>query len=141
MTYNYTKELKKFTEWKENEERLLRKLNVDEDIITKLHDYDVKAFNKERSYKSKQRATRDVFFLNIPVEDKKEVNTVADLLDEIENEALFTYLSKTDQVTLNIILLKMLGYSVQETSHILNIDVKSIYNRTQRLKKKIKFNE
>lgn len=141
MTYNYTKELKKFTEWKENEERLLRKLNVDEDIISNLHDYDVKAFNKERSYKSKQRATRDVFFLNIPVEDKKEVTTVTDLLDEIENEALFTYLSKTDQVTLNIILLKMLGYSVQETSHILDVDVKSIYNRTQRLKKKIKFNE
>jgi DNA-directed RNA polymerase specialized sigma24 family protein len=141
MTYNYTKELKKFTEWKENEERLLRKLNVDEDIITNLHDYDVKAFNKERSYKSKQRATRDVFFLNIPVENKKEVTTVTDLLDEIENEALFSYLSKTDQVTLNIILLKMLGYSVQETSHILDVDVKSIYNRTQRLKKKIKFNE
>lgn len=137
MTYNYTKELKKFTEWKENEERLLRKLNVDEDIISNLHDYDVKAFNKERSYKSKQRATRDVFFLNIPVEDKKEVTTVSDLLDEIENEALFTYLSKTDQITLNIILLKMMGYSIKDISNITGLNIDAIHTRIHRIRKKL----
>lgn len=141
MAYNYNKEIRKFNEWKENEEKLLRHLNVEEKTISDLHDYDVKAFQLERSIKRRQFPTRDQFFLNIPYEDKKEIRTVSDFLDEIEDEALFSYLSKTDHITLNIVLMKMLGYSTSEICQILDINAKSVYNRIQRLKKKIKFDE
>ncbi|MGN1182599.1 MAG: hypothetical protein ACI4SR_06275 [Faecalibacillus sp.] len=59
----------------------------------------------------------DSLFYNVPYYDQKEIVTVDDLLDEIENETLFHYLSQTD------ILLKILGYSTKEISEILDINV------------------
>lgn len=138
MAYNYNKEFRKFKEWKENEEQLLRHLNVEEKIINDLHDYDVKAFKLERNIKSKQFPTRDIFFLNIPYEDIKEIKTVSDFLGEIEDETIFSYLSKTDRVTLNIILFRMLGYSVNEISNITGIKNSAIHMRINRLKKILK---
>ena len=43
-----------------------------------------------------------------------EVKTVADLLDEIEDETLYRALLTVDRRTLQIILLKMQGYSTKE---------------------------
>lgn len=110
---------KKLTKWKkrkEQEEQLLRTLNVDETIISQLHQYDWETFKAERRIRRKQNVTLDSLFYNVPYYDQKEIVTVDDLLDEIENEALFHYLSQTDQTTLTIILLKILGYSAKEIS-------------------------
>ena len=136
MAYNNYIEKKKFKEWKEKEEKLLRFLNVEEDTISELHEYDVQVFNKERSIKSRQTPTRDVFFFNIPYEYKKEIKTVSDMLDELSNEALFTYLSQTDQVTLNIVLLKIMGYTAKEIASILNMEIRTVYSKVEQLKKK-----
>lgn len=138
MSYNYAKELAKWTKWKEQEEQLLRSLNVEEKIIKQLHEYDWEAFKADRRIRRKQNVTLDRLFYSIPYYDKKDILTVEDLLDEIENEALLHYLSQTDQVTLNIILLKMLGYSTKEISEILKISPSKIYKRIQRLRKKLK---
>lgn len=127
MSYNYGKELTKWKKWKEQEEQLLRTLNVDEDIISKLHQYDWKTFKAERRIRRKQNVTLDSLFYNVPYYDQKEIVKVDDFLDEIENEALFHYLSQTDQTTLTIILLKILGYSTKEISEILDIKVATIY--------------
>ena len=82
--------------------------------------------------------TLDNLFYNVPYYDQKEIIIVDDLLDEIENEALFHYLSQTDQTTLTIILLKILGYSTKEISEILDINVATIYQRIHRLKNNLK---
>lgn len=138
MSYNYAKELAKWTKWKEQEEQLLRSLNVEENIINQLHEYDWEAFKADRRIRRKQNVTLDSLFYSIPYYDKKDILTVEDLLDEIENEALFHYLSQTDQITLNIILMKILGYSTREISEILKISPSKIYKRIQRLRKKLK---
>lgn len=138
MSYNYGKELTKWKKWKEQEEQLLRTLNVDEDIISQLQQYDWETFKAERRIRRKQNVTLDSLFYNVPYYDQKEIVTVDDLLDEIENEALFHYLSQTDQTTLTIILLKILGYSTKEISKILDINVASIYQRIHRLKNNLK---
>lgn len=138
MSYNYGKELTKWKKWKEQEEQLLRTLNVDEDIISQLHQYDWETFKAERRIRRKQNVTLDSLFYNVTYYDQKEIVTVDDLLDEIENEALFHYLSQTDQTTLTIILLKILGYSTKEISEILVINVASIYQRIHRLKNNLK---
>ena len=44
MVYNHAKEESQWKKWKEQEERLLRSLNVDEDIIMELRKYDWNAF-------------------------------------------------------------------------------------------------
>lgn len=138
MSYNKAKEFKKWTLWKKKEEDLLRKLGVDEKVIMQLREYDYQILLSERRVKRKQIVTKDVFFLNIPSYDKREIRTVEDILDNIENEVLFSYLSKMDSKTLYILLLKLLGYSTSEISKTLQIDEGSIYGRIHRLRKKIK---
>ena len=45
------------------------------------------------------------------IERQTEVHSVSDLLDEIENENLYRALLAVDKRTLQIVLLKMQGYS------------------------------
>lgn len=138
MGFNYQKELIKWNQWKKQEEELLKALNVDDSIIKQLYDYDWEMFKTERRIRGRQDTTINTVLNNIPYYDKKEVNTIDDLLSQIENEALFNYLSTIDKETLTIILLKIFGYSTQEISKILNLSNSSIYKKIHRLRKKLK---
>ena len=68
-------------------------------------------------------------------EQQAEVKTVADLLDEIENENLYLALAKVDRRTLQIILLKMQGYSTKEIAPIVQLTTVAIYARLDHLRK------
>ena len=110
MKYNYSREKIKWENEKILEEKLLKDNNIDQAIIKKLRDYDWIDFNKERSFRTHQNITKDVFFNLTETNDKKEINSINDLMDEIENENLYKILSKEDDVTLND--LKNLNYKV-----------------------------
>ena len=138
MCFNYQKELIKWNQWKKQEEELLKALNVDDNIIKQLYDYDWEMFKTERRIRGRQDTTINTVLNNIPYYDKKEINTIDDLLSEIENEALFNYLSTIDKETLTIILLKIFGYSTHEISEILSLSHSSIYKKIHRLRKKLK---
>ena len=138
MGFNYQKELIKWNQWKKQEEELLKALNVDDHIIKQLYDYDWEMFKTERRIRGRQDTTINTVLNNIPYYDKKEINTIDDLLSEIENEALFNYLSTIDKETLTIILLKIFGYSTHEISEILSLSHSSIYKKIHRLRKKLK---
>ena len=122
MSYNKAQELKKWQLWKQQEEILLRNLGVEENIIQQLREYDYQMFLTDRRIRSRQMTTVDTFFLNAPYYDKQEILTIENLLDNIESESLFIYLSKTDSKTLAILLLKILGYSASEISKILGMN-------------------
>lgn len=138
MGFNYSKEVIKWNKWKKQEEELFRALNVDEDVIQQLHNYDWQMFKTDYRFGRRQSPVIDTVLNNIPYYDKKEMNTIDDVLNEIESEALFNYLSVTDKETLNVLLLKMLGYSTSEISEILNLSSSSIYKKIQRVRKKLK---
>ena len=95
-------------------------------------------FNKERSFRTHQNITKDVFFNLTETNDKKEINSINDLMDEIENENLYKILSKEDDVTLKILVYKIQGYSTKEIANILGITIDNIYYRIKKLRKKIK---
>lgn len=138
MGFNYQKELIKWNKWKSQEEELLRSLDVDENIIRQLHDYDWEMFKSERRIRGRQNTTINTVLNNIPYYDQKEINTIDDLLSQIGNEALFNYLSTIDKETSTIILLKIFGYSTHEISKILGLSLSSIYKKIHRLRKKLK---
>lgn len=138
MGFNYQKELIKWNKWKSQEEELLRSLDVDENIIRQLHDYDWEMFKSERRIRGRQNTTINTVLNNIPYYDQKEINTIDDLLSQIENEALFNYLSTIDKETSTIILLKIFGYSTHEISKILGLSLSSIYKKIHRFRKKLK---
>lgn len=138
MGFNYAEEYKKWLEWKEEEEELLRTLKVPESTIKELRSYDWNEFKRERSIVSRQVPTKEIFFVVKPTFDKKDIFDVGNLLNEINDEDLYIILSNTDHITLNILLLRILGYTMDEVSKITGIPRSSIYYRIHILKEKIK---
>lgn len=64
------------------------------------------------------------------------MRTVEDLLDEIGNEQLFDILRKADKLTLEILLMRMEGYSDSEIAHMMDLDKYAVSMRIYRLRKK-----
>lgn len=138
MAYNHGREERKWRIWKEAEEKILRKCGVNESVIEKIRIDDRTDFNSNRRF---YRWTNDVAEYLEGMADKEqqaEVKTVADLLDEIENENLYLALAKVDRRTLQIILLKMQGYSTKEIAPIVQLTTGAIYARLDHLRKKLK---
>ena len=138
MAYNKAKAEKEWLRWKEAEEKKLRELGVDEETIQRLHTYDWAQFNKERQYLQRQVdwspyvdwvSAQD---LELPVEDTES------LLDSIEDMELFSLLHTVDKLTLEILLMKMDGYSSKEISEKTDLSVNAIDLRIFKLKKKLK---
>ena len=138
MSFNYGREERKWRLWKEAEEKQLRNLGVNEDTIEQLHTYDWEVFNSDRRYY--RRLKDEGTYLEEVVEDttQPEVKTVEDFLDNIENQQLYQVLIKVDRLTLQIVVMKIQGYSTHEIAPRLNITEKAIYRRLDRLKEKIK---
>ena len=118
--------------------KVIKKNNVNHAIINMLRNYDWNDFKRERSFRTHQNITKDVFFNLTETNDKKEINSINDLMDEIENENLYKILSKEDDVTLKILVYKIQGYSTKEIANILGITIDNIYYRIKKLRKKIK---
>ena len=135
MAYNHGREDRKWRIWKEAEEKVLRECGVDEATIEQIRTDDRADFNSNRRF---YRWTNDVAEYLEGMADKEqqaEVKTVADLLDEIENENLYLALAKVDRRTLQIILLKMQGYSTKEIAPIVQLTTGAIYARLDHLRK------
>ena len=138
MAYNHGREERKWRIWKEAEETILRKCGVDEDTIEKIRIYDRADFNATRRF---YRYLNDIGEYLEGMADREqpaEVKTVEDLLDEIESENLYRALLTVDKRTLQIVLLKMQGYSIKEIAPLVGLTTGAIYARLNHLRKKMK---
>ena len=138
MAYNHGKEERKWRLWKEAEEKILRESGVDENIIEEIRIYDRAEFNSDRRFYRRLNDMEE--YIEKVADDglNTEIKTVSALLDEIENENLYAALLRVDKHTLEIVLLKMQGYSTKEISAMLQLTEKAIYKRMDRLRKKLK---
>ena len=138
MAYNHGKAERKWRLWKEAEEKILRDCGVPESTIEELRIYDRADFNSNRRF---YRYLNDVAEYLDEMSDTlppKEVNTVTDLLNEIENENLYRALLTVDKRTLQIVLLKIQGYSTKEIAPLVGLTPGAIYARLDHLRKKLK---
>ena len=122
----------------EAEEKLLRECGVDEATIEQIRMADRADFNSNRRF---YRWTNDVAEYLEDMADRErqaEVNTVAELLDEIESENLYQVLVTVDGRTLKIVLLKMQGYSTKEIAPLVHLTTGAIYARLDHLRKKLR---
>ena len=71
-------------------------------------------------------------------EPPMEVNTVWDMLNEIEDENLYRALLTVDKRTLQIILLKMQGYSLKEIAPMVDLSAGSVFSRFDHPWKKLR---
>lgn len=137
MAYNWARE-EEWRQWKKAEEEQLRELGVSEDFIKGLHDYDWEMFNADRRYYDHFQETGSYLETLLAVEDQKEIKTVDDLLNEIENPLLLNALVKEDRLTLQIVLMRINGFSFKDVSSILRISENAAELRWNRICKKIK---
>lgn len=138
MSYNYRKEYAKWKRWKEQEERILKQMNMPKNKINELREFDWAQFNAERRFTRKQSITNDQYFTLIPVNDKKEFKNINDILDSIKDEALYEYLKDEEPVLLTVILLKIQGFSIKEISKVINMPISTIYRKIEKIKRNFK---
>ncbi len=71
-------------------------------------------------------------------EQNTELKTVANLLDEIEDEILYWTFLAVDRRTLQLILLKMRDYSTKEIAPLVGLTTGAIYARLDHLWRKLR---
>lgn len=138
MAYNHGKEERKWRIWKETEEKILRNYGVSEYIIEQLHTYDRADFNSNRRFYRYLNDAGEYIEEAEAMERQTEAETVSDLLDEIEDENLYRALLTVDKCTLQIVLLKIQGYSTKEIALLVGLTTGAVYARLDHLRKKLR---
>ncbi len=138
MVYNSLKSYWIWRRKKEAEEKEWRSLGVDENIIAELHDFDRIAYNSDDRFYKRLYDVGDFYEEIIEDKSQQEITSVEQLLDEVENPKMYKILKKASEKTLQIILMRVRGYSVKDISEILHISKTSIYDRIKVVRKKLK---
>lgn len=138
MTFHKAKEEYKWKQWKEQEEKILRESGVSEEVIQRIRELDWQDFNAERRFWEHFSSNQEELYTQKKEEEPSVILNIQQLLDSIENEQLLQILMETDKKTLQILLLKMWGFSVREIAGQMGLPEKTTYTRMERLKKKIK---
>ena len=123
---------------KKPRKKILREHGVDENTIEQIRTDDRADFNSNRRFYHWTSDFGEYLEGMADRERNAEVKTVADLLDEIENETLYRALLTVDRRTLQIILLKMQGYSTKEIAPFVGLTTGAIYARLDHLRKKLR---
>ena len=114
MIFHKASEERKWKQWKEQEERILRESGVSESVIQRLRELDWQDFNTERRYWEHFSPNQEELYTKELEEQSPVALTIQQLLDSVENEQLLQILLESDKKTLQILLLKMWGFSIQE---------------------------
>ena len=122
MAYNHRQAE---AEWKHEEDKIetvMRQSGMSEENIQTIIGYDRMVFNSERKYLSYlEEITEDIAYL-IDCEECREIGTVEQLLDEVSNPILHQVLLKADTFTLNLLLMKVQGFSTRDICLRFDID-------------------
>mgnify|MGYP003157864249 CR=1 FL=1 len=123
MAYNKTSEERKWNYWKEQEEKKLRELGMEEEKIQKLRQMDREDFLEERRY----REHLDEMMQDMDSIKQRDRGRFAQ--DEL--------LKGTEHQTLEILLLSTWGYSGREIAKIMGMAEQTVYTKRNRLRKKL----
>lgn len=140
MAYNKAREEQKWKLWKEREEQKMRELGMAEEAIQALRESDWEDFKAERRFREHQISLQDYIeiLLEETAETESQVQNVEELLESVADERLLHILMGTERETLQILVLKMMGYTPKEISRCTGIPEQTIYTKIRRLREKIK---
>lgn len=132
----------KFKKWKDEEDQILREHGWSEEDILNLREEDhSKIVDANRRYKRHNKSLDDpsvpgTVFASY---DKPEINSFLDLLNCIENEAIFKTLVRCKPTIQLIIMYKLDDYPIEEIALKLHMKPKTVYKNLDRLKQKYNF--
>ncbi len=137
MAYNSLKSYWIWRRKKEAEEKEFRALGANEDFIAEILDFDRIAYNSDDRFYKRLYDVGDFYEEIVEDNSQQEITSVEQLLDEVENPAMYKILKKTSEKTLQILLMRVQGYSVKDISEILHISKVSIYKRIKTVRDKL----
>lgn len=137
MAYNSLKSYWIWRRKKEAEEKEWRALGVDENIIAELHDFDRITYNSDDRFYKRLYDVGDFYEEIIEDKSQREITNVEQLLDEVESPAMYKILKKTSEKTLQILLMRVRGYSVKDITEILHLSKTSVYKRIKNVREKL----
>lgn len=138
MAYNHRRAEILWNRKKRREEKLLKKYGFSQEKIQELYNYDRKLFNLERRYQEKEQVTKEEFFNSYPVYDSYHIESHIDLLQHIENKQLYILLKQSNEILLQILYLRFLGYTINEIAEDMNLTPNAVRKRINKFKKKLK---
>ena len=124
--------------WKEQEEKKLRELGMDEEKIRKLRQMDWEDFLEERRYRERLEETMQEIDTGKPEDGEPFAMDVRELLDHVGDRRLYELLKDTEHQTLEILLLSTWGYSIKEIASIMGLPKDTVYTKRKILRKKLK---
>lgn len=138
MVFNKASEEKKWKKWKVEEEKRLRELGMPEKKIIELRDFDWGLFNAERRFK--QRHTTNFKFVEKQQANdfKLSINNIDDLLNQLEDQNLYELMKEINNLTMQIIYLKICGFSTREIATKLGLKERTVRSRIEVVRKKLK---
>ena len=137
MAYNKASEERKWHYWKEQEEKKLRELGMDEEKIQKLRQMDWEDFLEERRYRERLEESMKEIDSGKPEEGEQFAMDVRELLDNIGDRRIYELLKGTEHQILEILLLSTWGYSGREIAKIMGMAEQTVYTKRNRLRKKL----
>ena len=138
MAYNKTSEERKWNYWKEQEEKKLRELGMEEEKIQKLRQMDREDFLEERRYRERLDGTMQDMDSERQEDDEQFAMDVRELLEHVGDRWLYEVLKGTEHQTLEILLLSTWGYSIKEIAKIMGLSKDTVYTKRKILRKKLK---
>ena len=138
MAYNKASEERKWRYWKEQEEKKLRELGMDEEKIRKLRQMDWEDFLEERRYRERLEEMMQEIDTGNPEDGEPFGMDVRELLDHVGDRRLYEVLKDTEHQTLEILLLSTWGYSIKEIANIMDLPKDTVYTKRKILRKKLK---
>ena len=138
MAYNKASEERKWNYWKEQEEKKLRELGMEEEKIQKLRQMDWEDFLEERRYRERLDGTMQDMDSERQKDDEQFAMDVKELLEHVGDRRLYEVLKGTEHQTLEILLLSTWGYSIKEIAKIMRLPKDTVYTKRKILRKKLK---
>ena len=103
MAYNKASEERKWNYWKEQEEKKLRELGMEEEKIQKLRQMDWEDFLEERRYRERLDGTMQDMDSERQADDEQFAMDVRELLEHVGDRRLYEVLKGTEHQTLEIL--------------------------------------
>ena len=138
MAYNKASDERKWNYWKEQEEKKLRELGMEEEKIQKLRQMDWEDFLEERRYRERLDGTMQDMDSERQADDEQFAMDVRELLEHVGDRRLYEVLKGTEHQTLEILLLSTWGYSIKEIAKIMRLPKDTVYTKRKILRKKLK---
>jgi RNA polymerase sigma-70 factor (ECF subfamily) len=137
MIYNHGYAKAEWQREENNRVEEMRQHGMSETDIQIMIDFDLAVFNSDRRYLVHVEDIPDDISDLASCEDSEEINTVEKMLDDISNPILYKSLVEADKFTLDMLLMKIQGFTTREICMRFDIEEGVFYGRIRRLKDKI----